>query len=1110
VADDFKIAGAYVEVNLRDNTSGDEQLIRARLEGEKGVDLKTALKDPENTKLIKDKIEAGSKAKIRTEVDEESLKQTGKKVDDEMSKTADKANAQFSALAFAGLAVGLPAAAAIGAAGAGLALSAVPLLFAGIATAALISDQQVSAAFVGLTTHVKSSTLEMAQPLKGTLIDAVGQVGDTFDKLSPVIGRTMADSRGSVLQLTGAVDDFATGAMPGMLVAVDSSKGPLDGLRSLAGQTGAGLSDMFVNLASGSHGAEQGLTDLGGIVRNLEGFLGTLLANLANGSHAVLPQFSGALSQVESIIVSLTSGGGGMPALQGAASGFLGTVSGGLSIVQGFVSLLGGWAGPLGQATGALGASNAMAKLFGTSLAGTGLGIGAFATSLDEAGNKTSPFKTAVSGATSVTDKLKAGVGAVASSGFNPLGLALIGGGLLLDLWGKHAQEAAQRAAANKQIVNDLTQAYIKDGQAIGANVQASVAKQAADGNLANNAAAAGISQQTWTAAITGDTAARKLAIQTTLDHGKAIIYAGEGSEASKKAMYDDYVQIVQTGGSINDLTKAYDANRMHVDHLTDSQKQSLQANGNAGQVISQLAADLDKAAQSSVDLTSAQDKVSSQVSRATTPAMYAASVASGELTTAFSGLNTAGGDVVSKGQALITVLRTLAGEKPSVEDALNTWNADLRAIDTTLKKDSLKGHTKDLIDNTGAVNTATKAGGDLYAVTVKQANDFAAYGQSLKDSGASAGEMSIKLGDMRGQFIKQVTAMGLSADQAKVLADHYGLIPNKIITELGLEGDKETQAQLTDITTKLAALPPGKSIAVDALTDKAIEALGSLGDTVVKLPNGKFQVFANTQPGRDAANNLLHEVGTSNATTTVYANTVPAGQAVVAWKESTTSTVGNTTTTTDTNPATNLVRTWVTTTDSTGAKTTTYTNTDPAAGAVGTWKRNTDGTWADANVNANTSAAFASVTSLVNDINGRVATIHITTVGGYANVGVGTGGRGSMNADGNLYAPSKGFADGGFPTPTASNSFNGLATVVQPGTFKWAGDASVPEVFAPLNGSARTAGLLTKAAQHEGLMSGGITHNWGGITIYGADVPDGQLASSVTNEVTWRLAAMS
>lgn len=90
--------------------------------------------------------------------------------------------------------------------------------------------------------------------------------------------------------------------------------------------------------------------------------------------------------------------------------------------------------------------------------------------------------------------------------------------------------------------------------------------------------------------------------------------------------------------------------------------------------------------------------------------------------------------------------------------------------------------------------------------------------------------------------------------------------------------------------------------------------------------------------------------------------------------------------------------------------------------------------------------------------------------------------GRPVMNAKGGMYGPNMGFASGGFPMPTRSNSFNGQAQFVQPGTYKWAGDAKVPELFAPLDGSEKTRKNLLVAAKHEGLLGPQIGFADGGL----------------------------
>jgi hypothetical protein len=115
--------------------------------------------------------------------------------------------------------------------------------------------------------------------------------------------------------------------------------------------------------------------------------------------------------------------------------------------------------------------------------------------------------------------------------------------------------------------------------------------------------------------------------------------------------------------------------------------------------------------------------------------------------------------------------------------------------------------------------------------------------------------------------------------------------------------------------------------------------------------------------------------------------------------------------------------------------------------------------------------AAIDQVRGLIRDTNGKVVTLRVNTQYGYSNIGVGTGGRGSLNAKGNLYNPNIGMASGGFPVATSGNALRNVAQVVPPGTLKWIGDAPTAEVFAPLNGSQRTKDLLAIAAQHEGLQ---------------------------------------
>lgn len=115
---------------------------------------------------------------------------------------------------------------------------------------------------------------------------------------------------------------------------------------------------------------------------------------------------------------------------------------------------------------------------------------------------------------------------------------------------------------------------------------------------------------------------------------------------------------------------------------------------------------------------------------------------------------------------------------------------------------------------------------------------------------------------------------------------------------------------------------------------------------------------------------------------------------------------------------------------------------------------------------------AIDEVSSKVNDIvrlnNGKTIRVNVVT----GNVATGPYVR--QNANGNLLQFNAGGRLNGL-TPMSGS----LATVVPPNTWRVIGDnPSVPELFAPLNGSTRTAGLIGEAAAHEGVSTGNTVIN--------------------------------
>ncbi|MFJ1764046.1 hypothetical protein ACIOD2_27275 [Amycolatopsis sp. NPDC088138] len=1084
---DFKLAGAYVEVHLKDETSGDEKKIRAKIEGEKPVKLDTALKDPKNTKLLKEKIERETKPVIRPEVDEkstrDSARKAGKSAEDELGRSAKRANAQFDALKFTGLSVGLPAAAAVGAAGATVSLALVAGGFAALGVYAALSSDRVQTKVQELSNHASSDLRGLSSVLEDETVTAVDSAGQAWDRLAPQIRAGVAASAPAVRELTGAATDFAENAMPGVVTAVKASEPALKGLHSLASQAGTGLGLFFTNLSAGSEGAGRGLTILGGTVGLLEARLGTLFANLANGS-------AGPLSSLHVIVDQVTGGLNDMTAEGSAAigflSGFTSTGTGTVTMLRLLLSLVSMLPPEIGQFAGSLTAAGMIASRFGIDVGAGFKGIGQD-----------------IKAADGVRGKFLTGLGSLVA-GVTPVTAAVGVFGLILGVLGQKQAEAAARAAQHTQAVNDMTEAYRRDNGVIGENVRQTALKALSDKNAFLSNDRLGVSMGTVSAAGLGQADALKTVNDHFHGYLTSLIQANQhGGDVTDMVMRQADAFIKQ-GGSAQDVVDKMTATRMASLDLNDAQKAELVTTLQNVRAINEQSGASAEGAQRAADLEAGLRKVESITARGMTPAMYAAKAATADLETAFGALNTAGGDVAAKGQAIIEVMLRLAGQTPSVEEALQAWNDDLRGIGDAFKSLDIKAHAKDLVDVSGSINTVTESGSKLQDTVQKGVTDFASYAQSLKDAGTPAAEITPKLAAMRGEFEKQLRQLGLNDTQIGKVLDHYGMLPDKVVTQLGLEGDTETQQQLTNIVNQLKSVPPEKGVKVDALTDQAIAQLGQLGDTVVKLPNGKFAVFANTEPGRKAAEDLLTHIGTRNATATVFANTSPADGAVTNWQRVTTATDGRTTTYTSTDPANGMVRQWKATTDATGATTHTYADINPANGQVRVWKQNADGTWAETHARADVSAAEASLNNAA-----RTRTAYIQGV----YIPASTTGRGASTfglAEGAIVSA---FAKGGIAFNDLGRTLtpmSPLATVVPPDTWRVVGDNQrFPEAYIPIDPrSSRSQRLLDETNARMGRVpamagGGGVVNN---VTVNMASSDPYTVAAATSSELGWAM----
>lgn len=826
MADEFKIASAFVEVNLRDNTSGDEQQIRARLEGSGPIDLETALQDPKNVQLIKDKIEAGPAAKIRADVDVDDSQlrdakgrfvaagsdagdgftkgssdaiKNDKKTESAAESVAKRAEAKFSALQFLGLSVGLPAAAAIGAAGVAGALGGVGLLFGVLAATAASSNAQVGVSFADLANTVEDEAKAMAAPLSGEFISAIDRVRATFLGLEPEINSAMIGGARDVGILTDGVIEFAQNAMPGMVIAVNSGQAPLRGFDSLLSSTGTGVTDFFRNLSTGSQGAETDLTILGGAARDLLGFLGTVFANLANNGGPALQSFRTDLQLAEQAIINLTRNGSALYSFFGGAAG---AVGGMLNVLQAVASILAALPAPLTRGAGALLAYSKVASAFGVSMKD------AFK-SVDSAGSKLDQLKGYAGRAVLALGLVSAAASALATPVQHDQ-TTVDGLTNSLNKWldtGKASGDLSKLFGGNLKDLNDSFTILNETGLSKGIE------------NLTD-----------WTGNLLGvdsrldDATSRVKQLDDALAN---MVTSGQGQAAS-----DAVAKIAQqTGQSVDQVIAKLPEYKAALDGAAQSNEQAANA-------------------MSHFDL-----------------AAVAASSSTTALNGAFAALRGSSSDASAQVSALQLVLDQITGRAPTHEEAIQSINDTLRNMADQLGKniDKTQGFGAALLNADGTVNTATANGSALQNSLVQLQGGFAAAGQSIQGLVAAGVPLSAAQQQVQGEldasrqkFIDNARQMGLTAAQANELADKYGLIPNLVETAVLQPGMLQAITNAGVVREKITAIPNQWTVQVNGLTAQAEANLTALGYHVTHLPNGQVWVTAPNAPAVDAQLNYV------------------------------------------------------------------------------------------------------------------------------------------------------------------------------------------------------------------------------------------------------------
>lgn len=732
------------------------------------VDADTALARAKLKGLGDDKVTV---PKIKPEVDQGAARKAEEDIAAPMARAAARTNAQFSALTFGALSVGLPAAAAVGAAGVGLSMAAAGAAFIGAQYAAQGANDQINRSFAALSTNVTASTEAMSSQFGGYLAPAVDSLGTAFNRLKPQIQTAFLNSDQAIAPLAGAVTDLAENAMPGLVTATEHMQAPLQGIRSLAAQTGSGLTDFFTNASAGAGSAGQNLSTLGGIAQQALGFLGTLFANLSNSGVPAVYQLQAMLHQAESALAALTATGSGAI---GFLQGFTGSATGMLTVAsllaQG-ISLL---PPQLTQFAGSLTASGLVLSKLGID------GTAAF-DGLSER------MKTARASAT----PLKSSIIELATTAFNPAMLATAAFAIGLQFLGDKQKEAAAAAQAQTERVQTLSQALRESNGAIDDNVRAAAAQSLqntkvgdSQDNMLTTARELGLSLPGLSSAYLGSTTALDGLNQQL---PQATRHALELASSQGK-----------TGSEMQDLIKKYQAF-------------STTLNGGdfakAAQQNKDLASATGQAVKPTTELGSAMDTLkghAAQTADRITALKTALDILSGR-TPVFE-------DAIKQGN-----------------DALRGMEDGLKKGTT-----AADGLGKSLINADGTINTVSKNGSGLQTLAEGLQGSFvnAASGiDQMVRRGVPFAEATKTVNDslqtQRDRFVDVAQKMGLSSKEAQGLADKYGLIPKTITTDITANVKQAKEA--VDALPAYAAGVQG-AIILSAKTDPAT---GKIQETV-------------------------------------------------------------------------------------------------------------------------------------------------------------------------------------------------------------------------------------------------------------------------------------
>jgi TP901 family phage tail tape measure protein len=409
-------------------------------------------------------------------------------------------------------------------------------------------------------------------------------------------------------------------------------------------------------------------------------------------------------------------------------------------------------------------------------------------------------------------------VGALGGPWGLAIGAAVVGLGLLADQQAKAEQAAEQ----HKQQVQSLAQALRESNGVMTEGIQAQRLLDAqqqdlagTNDNLLQGYKQLGVDQGVWTRALMGE--------QASIDQ--------------VVAAYDALIQ-QHTMTERNPYTGGVSRQRLDEVGLAASHAQE-QFQAFTGQVGE--AEEANRSFNAAMGTTNPTILTGSENGRAFAEAMGVLSK------------NTSDAD--QKIRALDQALGALAGETLTTEEAQANLDESTDRVRDAMEAagQAAGGNLASLVGLDGAINTATETGRRFRESVLDQRQSMADMALSARDAAlatgkdlAAANEEARQAAERaRQSFVDQATQMGLTREQADLLADHYGLIPENVITVISQPGMTAAQQEAVLLKAKVEAVPERRIIIMQTVTGEAVQRLRELGYMVNTFPDGRTEIVA-------------------------------------------------------------------------------------------------------------------------------------------------------------------------------------------------------------------------------------------------------------------------